>query len=131
LVETLSRSFPSTQEKLKTEVLYDLTLGTAQAWLITEGKDITASSPKAAFITKVVNDHARGGKVLSVLAACAFSGASVEMFIEGFNALKVFGKEMGCLVVDFYTNNRAIEKYLKGFDFLWQARYYQLSLEEN
>ena len=130
LSECLNRSFPSVQEQLKTGVLHDLLLGDAQGWLITEGDSITTEAVKAVFITRINDDLARGGRVLTVLAACAFNGADEEMFMEGFGALKLFGQKMGCSVLDFYTNNSAIINYIKLFKTIWHCQYYQLDLGE-
>ena len=126
---TIDRSYPAVQEHLKTDLLYDLLLGTAQVWVITQGDSQTLDQAEGMFITRI-SDNFSSGKALTVLAACAFNKASEEMFLTSFNALKEFGLVKGCQVVDFFTNNDAIMKYVKGLNILWECKYVQLNLVE-
>lgn len=128
---TIERSYPSVQEHLKTDLLYDLLLGTAQVWVITNGDNQTLNNAEGMFITRINESFSTGGKALTVLAACAFTGASNEMFLTSFNALKEYGLARGCQVVDFFTNNDAIMNYVKKLSILWECKYVQLNLKES
>lgn len=127
---TIDRSYPAVQEHLKTDLLYDLLLGTAQVWVITRGDNQTLDQAEGMFITRISDTFSTGGKALTVLAACAFNRADEQMFLSSFNALKEFGMARGCQVVDFFTNNDAIMKYAKGLNILWECKYVQLNLGE-
>ena len=128
---TIERSYPSVQEHLKTDLLYDLLLGTAQVWVITHGDNQTLNNAEGMFITRISESFSTGGRALTVLAACAFTGASNEMFLTSFNALKEYGLARGCQVVDFFTNNDAIMNYVKKLSILWECKYVQLNLKES
>lgn len=128
---TIERSYPTVQEHLKTDLLYDLLLGTAQVWVITHGDNQTLNNAEGMFITRISESFSTGGRALTVLAACAFTGANDEMFLSSFNALKEYGLARDCQVVDFFTNNDAIMNYVKKLSILWECKYVQLNLKES
>lgn len=127
---TIDRSFPVVQEELKTELLHDLLLGVAHAWAVTDGEEITGDRVKGMFITRFSSSYSTGGKVITVLAACAFQGVNDEIFSQSVKAIKKFAKANGCEVMDFYTNNDAIVNYMQAFKILWECKYFQIDLRE-
>lgn len=123
--ETIAKTIPEYQEKMKTKLYEDLLFGNAQCWLSEfEGKF------EAIIITKIEEDIAVGGKTCTVISGYAPGGTCSASFYQGWEALSVFAKSQDCDRIALYTDNVEVEKYLPMFDLIWSTRYYQVRLNK-
>ena len=124
--ETIEKAIPRYQEKLRTKLYEDLLFGISQCWVSTSDNQF-----EAIIITRISEDTAKGGKVCTLIAGYAPGGTSEKSFIEGWEAVSKFAKMQNCDLIDLYTDNSEIEKYMKLFPKIWETKYYQIDLKED
>ena len=123
--ETIEKSIPEYQEKMRTKLFEELLFGTAQCWVSTfEGKF------EAIILTKIQEDTACGGKLCTLLGGYAPNGTCSASFYAGWETVSKFALNQGCDRIALYTDNPEIKKYMPMFDKIWEVTYYQVRLNK-
>ena len=123
--ETIIKTIPEYQEKMKTELYNDLLLGNAQCWISSY-----LDKFDGVVITKIEKDIAVGGKTCTLISGYSPTGTCAASFYQGWEAVSKFAKNQDCDRISLYTNNPEVEKYLHMFDIIWETRYYQMRLNK-
>jgi len=126
--ETIDKTIPEYQEKMRTKLFEELLFGTAQCWLLTD----EYNKFNSVCITKVEEDTATGGKKCVLISGYAPNGitnGSASVY-AGWEVVSKFASSQGCDRIAMYTNNPEVTKYLHMFDRIWQTEYHEIRLNK-
>jgi hypothetical protein len=125
----LDESLPESELGSKNLIYQDLLLDFADCWIsyqIIEGVTIL----KAIGITKLIDNIAAGGRVLTIIATYGFEKLHEEDAIEAFTTIKKFAASYNCYKIDFFTTNERIIEYARLFKINRECTYIQFSFDQ-
>lgn len=124
IIETIDKSMPDYEERIRTNLFKELLLGTAQAWIQLREDE----SFEGALITQIRDSVEIGARLFTLICMYAPNGTEVKTFLEGWPTLQKFGLAEGCKIFDFYSNNQAAIKYARQFHIIREVTYFQVDL---
>ncbi len=124
--ETIKKSMPHCEERIKTDLYKELLLGTAQCWIYYNKEN----KFEGVLITQIRNDIAVGKKTFTLICIHAPEGTKNESFIDGWPTLQAYGKANNCEIFDFYTDNPEAIKYARLFSVVWETQYFQIDINK-
>lgn len=122
--ETIDKSLPECEERIKTNYVNSLLIGTCQCWIVYKEED----KFEGVLITQIREDFAVGCKSFNLLAMYAPNGTENNSFINNWETLRKYAIANDCKVFDFYSDNEEAIKYARLFDIKWETTYFQINI---
>ena len=141
LVKLLSNQIPDYEELINKAIkesippcepygvslLYkELLMDYAQAWIYTSNDEIQGIT-----ISRITDDSALGGRVMTILAAYAVKHLTEEVYYESYCAVKEYAKAHDCNLMAFYTNSERLIEMTKLLNIKHKTMFMIASFDEN